>query len=196
MAVFTKLTGLSLMICAFFMVQEVAISQAFAETPEALNFKAKNIHGEDVDLSQYAGKVILVVNVASKCGNTPQYAGLQELYEKHKDDGLVILGFPCNQFGGQEPGSASQIEEFCEATYGVKFPMFEKVDVNGADAHPFYKYLTGVNENGIQPGPVKWNFEKFVIGRNGEVVARIGARVKPESKDVVNVLETELAKKK
>jgi glutathione peroxidase len=190
-----KLSFLTLLLGTFTLVQGFTMSSAHAEPPQSLNFKVKTLTGEDADLSQYAGKVILVVNVASKCGNTPQYAGLQELYDKHKGDGLVVLGFPCNQFGGQEPGSAKDIGEFCEATYGVKFPMFEKIDVNGANAHPFYQYLTSYSGNGIQPGPVKWNFEKFVIGRNGEVVARIGARVKPDNKDVTEVLTKELAKK-
>lgn len=192
---FQHLGSLAVMLAGLLVIQEACMSTIHAETPEALNFKVKTLSGQDADLSQYKGKVILVVNVASKCGNTPQYEGLQELYDKHAGDGLVVLGFPCNQFGGQEPGSASQIEEFCESKYGVKFPMFEKIDVNGENAHPFYQYLTSYSGNGIQPGPVKWNFEKFVIGRNGDVVARIGARVKPDSKDVVSVLKTELAKK-
>ncbi len=170
-------------------------SSSIAGTPEALNFKVKSLSGEEVDLSKYQGKVLMIVNVASKCGNTPQYAGLQEMYAKYKDQGFEVLAFPCNQFGKQEPGSASEIEEFCTQTYGVKFDMFEKIDVNGPEAAPFYQYLTSYSGNGIQPGPVKWNFEKFVIGRNGDVVARIGARVKPQTSDVVDVVEKELSKK-
>ena len=147
------------------------------------DFTVKNIQCAEVALRDYAGKVIVVVNVASKCGYTPQYEALQALYEEHKDAGLVILGFPCNQFGGQEPGTHEEIKEFCKVNYGVKFDLFSKVDVNGDDRAPLYNFLT---EQATEPkgaGDVQWNFEKFVIDRSGGVAARFGTKVKPESKE-------------
>ncbi|MCU0877322.1 MAG: glutathione peroxidase [Pirellulaceae bacterium] len=154
----------------------------------------KSITGKDVNLADYKGKVLLVVNVASKCGLTPQYEELEALHEKLSDKGLVVMGFPCNQFGKQEPGTDAQIAEFCEATYKVKFPMFSKVDVNGAEAAPLYKYLTSVETKPKDKGDITWNFEKFVIGKNGEVVARFAPRTAPDSKEVMAVIEAELAK--
>lgn len=144
-----------------------------AGASEPLGFTVKRIDGTDEDLSKYKGKVVVMVNVASKCGFTGQYAGLEELYKKYEKDGLVILGFPANDFMSQEPGSNAEIAKFCSATYGVTFPMFEKISVKGADAHPLYKLLA------TQPEPIggepKWNFTKFVIDRNGKVVSRIDA---------------------
>ncbi len=162
-----------------------------AETSKVLDHKMKSLNGQDVDLGKYKGKVLLIVNVASKCGATPQYEQLQALHDKYKDQGLVVLGFPCNQFGGQEPGDAGQIAEFCKAKYNVTFDMFEKIDVNGSDAAPLYKQLTA-HEPGA--GPIKWNFEKFVIGKNGEIVARYATRVKPDAPEVVETIEAELAR--
>ena len=153
------------------------------------------LSGGPIDLSQYKGKVLLFVNVASRCGATPQYEPLQALYEKYKDQGLVVVGVPCNQFGRQEPGTGEQIAAFCKKNYGVTFPMTAKVDVNGPEAAPLYGYLTSAEAVGEQAGPVKWNFEKFLVGRNGEVVARIGTRVKPDAPEVVEAIERELAKK-
>jgi glutathione peroxidase len=166
-----------------------------AAKPAALNFTMKSITGQDVNLADYKGKVLLVVNVASKCGLTPQYEELEALHEKYSDKGLAVLGFPSNQFGKQEPGTDAEIAEFCAATYKVKFPMFSKVDVNGENAAPLYKHLTAVETQPKSKGDITWNFEKFVIGKNGEVVARFAPRTKPDSKEVLEVLEAELAKK-
>ena len=154
----------------------------------ALNFNVKNISGKDVALKNYLGKVVVVVNVASKCGYTPQYEPLQKLHEQYKDKGLAILGFPCNQFGGQEPGTEQDIQAFCKANYGVKFDMFSKVDVKGDKQTPLYKYLTAQDTKPASKGNVKWNFEKFVIDRSGKVVARFGTRVSPDSKEFSGLL--------
>jgi glutathione peroxidase len=162
--------------------------------PAALSFEVQSLEGQPVKLSDYSGKVLLVVNVASACGATPQYADLQALYEQHKDQGLIVLGFPCNQFGAQEPGSAVQIREFCSREYQVTFPMFAKIDVNGENAAPFYKYLTSQQTKPKGQGKVGWNFEKFVIGRNGDVVGRFGTGVEPTAPELVSVLEAELKK--
>ena len=143
------------------------------------DFSATTIGGQDVDLSTYAGKAVLVVNTASKCGFTPQYKGLEELYGTYKDQGLVILGFPCDQFGHQEPGTEGEIQEFCELNYGVSFPMMSKIDVNGDDAHPLYKWLRG-EKGGVLGNKIKWNFTKFLIGKDGQVIDRYASVTKPE----------------
>jgi glutathione peroxidase len=143
-------------------------------------FSAKSLRGNEISMDAYRGKVILVVNTASKCGFTPQYEGLEKLYEKYKDNGLVILGFPCNQFGNQEPGSEKEIAEGCLINYGVTFPMFSKIDVNGADAHPIFKYLKS-ELPGFILKRIKWNFTKFLIDQNGVPVKRYAPSVKPES---------------
>ena len=161
----------------------------------ALNFKMKSIDGKEVDLSKYKGKVVLIVNVASKCGNTPQYKGLEELYEKYNKEGFVILGVPANNFGKQEPGTNEEISQFCSSKYHVTFPMLAKVSVKGEDKCPLYKYLTSKETNPKFGDEVPWNFEKFLIGRNGEVVDRFHHRVKPESEKVVKAIEAELKKK-
>ena len=161
----------------------------------ALNFKMKAIDGKEVDLSKYQGKVVMFVNVASQCGNTPQYKQLQELHEKYAKDGLVIVGVPANEFGGQEPGSDAEIAKFCESKYNVKFDMLSKVVVKGDGMCPLYKYLTSKDTDPKFAGDVSWNFEKFVVGRNGEVIARFQPRVKPDSEQVVKVIEEELKKK-
>jgi len=137
---------------------------------------------------------VLIVNVASKCGLTPQYEDLEALYEKYKDKGLVVLGFPCNQFGKQEPGTDAQIAEFCSETYKVKFPMFSKVDVNGEGAAPLYKYLTALETKPKDKGDITWNFEKFLVGKNGAVVARFAPRTEPDAKEVIALIDAELAK--
>jgi len=160
----------------------------------ALNFKMKSLDGKDVDLSQYQGKVVLIVNVASKCGNTPQYKGLQELHEKYGKDGLVIIGVPANEFGKQEPGTNEDIAKFCTSKYNVTFPMMSKVVVKGKGITPLYKYLTDKDTDPKFAGPITWNFEKFLIGRNGEVVQRFKPKVKPESEPVVKAIEAELKK--
>ena len=143
------------------------------------DFTATSLAGREQPLSDYRGKVALVVNTASKCGFTPQYDGLEKLYEQFKDRGLVVLGFPCNQFGGQEPGSADEIGEFCQLNYGVTFPMFEKIDVNGDDAHPLYKWLRS-EKSGVLGDKIKWNFTKFLIGKDGTVIKRYGSTTKPD----------------
>ena len=162
---------------------------------KALSVTMKSLDGNDVDLSKYQGKVVMIVNVASKCGFTPQYEQLQALYEKYSKDGFVILGFPCNQFGSQEPGTAEEIKKFCQENYGITFPLFAKVKVNGDGACDLYKYLTRLVRKPVGPGKIKWNFEKFIIGRNGEVVARFGTRTKPDDPEVMKVIKAELAKK-
>jgi glutathione peroxidase len=164
------------------------------EKPAALNFTMKSITGQDVNLADYQGKVLLVVNVASKCGLTPQYEELEALHEKYGGKGLAVLGFPCNQFGKQEPGTDAEIAEFCSATYKVKFPMFSKVDVNGEKAAPIYKYLTALETKPKGKGDIAWNFEKFVIGKNGEVVARFAPKTAPDAPEVLEVIDAELAK--
>ena len=153
------------------------------------DFKAKTIDGDERSLGDYAGKALLVVNVASQCGLTPHYAGLQELYANYRDRGLVVLGFPCNQFGSQEPGTEKEVKTFCETKYGVTFPMFAKIDVNGANRHPLYAFLT---EQATQPdgaGDIVWNFAKFLVDRSGNVVARFAPPTKPVSDEVVSAIE-------
>ena len=154
-------------------------------------FRAKSLQGKEISMEEYKGKAVLVVNTASKCGLTPQYEGLEALYKKYKDDGLVILGFPSNQFANQEPGDEKSIAEGCLVNYGVTFPMFSKVDVNGEAAHPLFSYLTG--ELGTVFGwRVKWNFTKFLIDRNGKPVKRFAPTKKPETMEesIKKVLET------
>ena len=144
------------------------------------DLSAEQLEGGEFDFKQLEGKVVLVVNTASKCGFTPQFEGLEKIYQDFKDDGLVVLGFPCNQFGSQDPGSASEIGEFCQRNYGVSFPMMAKVDVNGSDAHPVYQYLKKA-QGGLLLDAIKWNFTKFLVNRKGEVVERFGSITKPES---------------
>lgn len=163
------------------------------QVPESLDFKVESIDGEQVDLKKYAGKVVVVVNVASRCGYTPQYKSLQKLYETHGDQGLVILGFPCNQFRSQEPGSNSEIKEFCSKEYQVTFDMFAKIDVNGANRAPFYDYLTKQELAPAKAGDISWNFEKFVLGRDGKPIARFGAKVRPDSDEFMDVIKKALA---
>lgn len=153
------------------------------------NFTVKDIKGKNTDLSSYKGKAILVVNVASKCGYTPQYEGLESLYKKYKDKGLVVIGFPANNFGAQEPGSDEQIAEFCKLNYGVSFPMMSKISVKGSDQSEVYKFLTNQSP---EKGDVKWNFEKFLIGKDGSIKGRFGSGVTPESKDLATAIEKEL----
>ncbi|EJR91092.1 glutathione peroxidase [Bacillus cereus] len=148
------------------------------------DFSAKTITGEEKSLKDYKGKALLIVNVASKCGFTPQYKGLQEVYDKYKDQGLEVLGFPCNQFGGQEPGTEADITSFCELNYGVNFPMFAKVDVKGDKAHPLYTYMTEQAPGLLGMKAVKWNFTKFLIGKDGKVVGRFAPQTKPVDLEV------------
>ncbi|WP_312113979.1 glutathione peroxidase [Brevibacillus reuszeri] len=143
------------------------------------DLSVKTISGEEKTLADYKGKVLLIVNTASACGLTPQYKGLQDLYERYQNKGLVVLGFPCNQFAGQEPGTEEEIAAFCDRTYGVTFPMFAKIDVNGPDTHPLYQFLITNTPDG-ESQDIEWNFAKFLIDQNGKVAKRIGARVQPE----------------
>ncbi len=144
-------------------------------------FSARTIDGDEKPLADYDGKVMLIVNTASKCGFTPQYAGLEKLYRDNQDKGLVVLGFPCDQFGHQEPGDESEIKSFCSLSYDVSFPMFAKVEVNGANAHPLYKYLTTAKKGLLGTTSIKWNFTKFLVDREGNVVERYAPTDKPES---------------
>lgn len=171
-------------------------TQAKDETKKsALDFKVNNLTGSPVDLSQYKGKVVLIVNTASQCGLTPQYKGLQALHEQYKDQGLAVLGFPANDFGAQEPGTNAEIGEFCSRNYQVSFDLFAKSAVKGAHKTPLYQYLTSKQTNPKFGGEITWNFEKFLIGRDGQVVARFAPKVKPQSPEVVKAIEAELAKK-
>jgi glutathione peroxidase len=147
------------------------------------DISAKRLDGSSGDLSEYRGKTLLIVNVASRCGFTPQYAGLEALYRKYGDRGFVVLGFPCNQFGSQEPGSEAEIGSFCSSTYDVTFPMFAKVDVNGADAHALYQHLKSAKPGILGTEAIKWNFTKFLVNRQGEVVERYAPKDSPESLD-------------
>lgn len=144
------------------------------------SFSAESLNGQPVSMADYSGKLVLVVNTASQCGFTPQYAGLETLYQSYKDQGLVILGFPCNQFGSQEPGDADEIAQTCHINYGVTFPMFAKVNVNGSDAHPLFQWLTDAAP-GLLGNAIKWNFTKFLIGRDGEAITRFAPITKPEA---------------
>ena len=177
------------------------MSAAFAEeavkdAPPALAFSMKNIDGKSVDLSQYEGKVVLFVNVASRCGYTKQYTGLQQLHEKYAEKGLAVVGVPCNQFGAQEPGTNEEIKQFCSSKYSVTFDMLDKVNVNddsSGKACPLYGYLTGVDTKPAGKGKVKWNFEKFLLDRKGNVVGRFGSGVEPTSAELTAAIEKALA---
>ncbi|AKU15384.1 glutathione peroxidase [Luteipulveratus mongoliensis] len=152
----------------------------------------KSLEDQPTTLGAYAGRALLVVNVASKCGLTPQYGGLERLQEKYADRGLTVVGFPCNQFGGQEPGSAEEIQTFCSTSYGVTFPLMEKVDVNGDDRHPVYQELTQTKDADGEAGDIQWNFEKFLISPAGEVVARFRPTTEPEAAEVTAAIEANL----
>jgi glutathione peroxidase len=173
----------------------LATEKGVEKAPAALDFKVKSLGGEEVDLGAYRGKVVMMVNVASKCGLTPQYEQLQALHEKYGPKGLAILGFPCNQFGQQEPGTADEIKQFCKINYGVTFALFRKIEVNGDGAAPLYKHLTALETKPKGAGKISWNFEKFILDRNGQVVARFAPRTKPDDPEVLKVIEAELAKK-
>lgn len=153
------------------------------------DFKATTIDGEIFDMAQLKGKKVMIVNVASKCGYTPQYKQLQELYENYKDKGFVILGFPCNQFMGQEPGTEEEIKTFCEKNYGVTFPLFSKIDVKGKDQHPIYQWLTQKALNGVEDSEVSWNFNKYLIDENGKYVMHLKSGADPFDDKIINWLE-------
>jgi glutathione peroxidase len=157
------------------------------------NISLKDIDGKSTSLKAYQGKVLLIVNVASKCGYTPQYVGLEALQKKYKDKGFTVLGFPCNQFGGQEPGTNEEIKQFCSSHYQVTFPLFDKIEVNGPNRHPLYVILAG--DSSPYPGDIKWNFNKFLIGRDGKILKRFDSKVKPDSAELTQAVESALAAK-
>jgi glutathione peroxidase len=158
-----------------------------------LDTPVNTLAGQPASLGVLAGKTLLIVNVASKCGLTPQYEGLERLQERYADRQFSVVGFPSNQFGGQEPGTADEIQEFCSATYGVTFPLFEKIDVNGPGRHPIYAELTAVPDADGEAGDIQWNFEKFLVSHDGEVLARFRPRTEPESAEVIEAIEASLA---
>jgi len=180
--------------CAMLSVK-APLAMAEDSSAKALSFKMESLDGKPVELKKYAGKVVLIVNVASQCGLTGQYQGLQKIFEQYKDKGLVVLGFPCNQFGKQEPGTSQEISEFCKKNYGVTFDMFQKVDVNGDQACELYRHLTSLDAQPKGKGKISWNFEKFLINRKGEVVARFTPQTEPEDKQILAAIEKELAAK-
>lgn len=182
-------------VVCFTMVSGSFAEKGDAKVAPALNFTMDSLDGKPVKLSKYQGKVILIVNVASKCGLTPQYEDLEEVSKKYEDKGLTILGFPANEFGKQEPGSNKEIAEFCQKNYGVDFPMFSKVVVKGEGQCDLYKFLTSKETNPKFAGDIKWNFEKFLVSRDGKVVARFEPRIRPDDKQVISKIEAELAKK-
>lgn len=198
----TKLATFSLAVLLFASVvsaQQKAAPAAEKTEKKAkppLSVKMKTLEGKEIDLAErYKGKVVLLVNVASRCGNTPQYKQLQALHEKYNQAGLAVVGVPCNQFGQQEPGTAKEIREFCTKNYGVEFDMLAKVDVNGEEACELYKWLTSEETDPDFAGKITWNFEKFLISRDGDVVARIAPKTKPDDEKVIEQIEAELEKK-
>lgn len=186
-----------LMVCLAGAFLHATIATSSAEekgkkVPAALDFTMNTLSGKEVPLSKYKGKVVMVVNVASKCGLTPQYEQLEALHEKYADKGLAIIGFPCNQFAGQEPGSSEDIQSFCKDNYGVEFDLFEKIEVNGDERHPLYAELTDHPDTDGTAGDVQWNFEKFLVGPNGQVLGRFRTGVEPKADEIVTLIETNL----
>lgn len=178
---------------SFMLLLMVGMSvSAFGEGASVLDHTMKDIDGNDVDLAKYKGQVVLIVNVASKCGLTPQYEQLVAINKKYKDKGFTILGFPANNFMGQEPGTDAEIKTFCSTTYGVDFPIFSKISVKGDDTHPLYQELTSKETNGEFGGDIKWNFDKFLVNKEGKVVARFDPPVKPDADEVIAKIESEL----
>ncbi len=173
----------------------VSLADGAKKDTSVLDFHVKDIDGKDVDLAKYKGKVLLIVNTASQCGLTPQYKELEELYEKNKDKGFEILAFPANEFGKQEPGSNEEIKEFCSTKYKVTFPLFSKIVVKGEGIDPLYEYLTSKETNPKFAGEIKWNFNKFLVNKKGEVIARFEPKVKPSTKEVTTAIEDALAEK-
>jgi glutathione peroxidase len=194
----TKITLIALAVVGAAVLSVAALSRANdkMETATVANsvydFTLKDIDGKEASLAQYRGKVLLLVNVASRCGYTPQYEGLEKIYLQYKDRGFVILGFPANNFMGQEPGTNEEIKSFCSLKYNVTFPMFSKISVKGDDMHPLYKYLTDKQTDPQFGGDVKWNFNKFLVGRDGKIIGRFEPAVKPESPEVAQAIEKAL----
>ena len=183
----------SILTAAVIALALLALPASKAEDPGLYSTPLKDIDGKPTSLKPYAGKVLLIVNVASLCGNTPQYKGLEALWRKYKDQGLVVLGFPCNDFGEQEPGSNSEIKTFCSSNYEVTFPLFDKLHVKGPEQHPLYAELSG--DKSPFPGSVQWNFGKFLISRDGRIVARFEPEVEPEAPEVTSAVKAALAAK-
>jgi glutathione peroxidase len=178
----------------FALIASLLAMTTIAATAQSLyDIKLKDIDGKDTTLAAYKGKAVLIVNVASKCGYTKQYSGLEATYQKYKDQGFAILGFPCNQFGGQEPGTNEEIKQFCSSKYSVTFPLFDKLEVNGANRHPLYVALAG--KDSPFPGDIKWNFNKFLVGKDGKILKRFDSGVKPDSEELVKAIEAALATK-
>ena len=192
----TNYTGFSiaLLFAAVFSFQHLETT-ASARAKSVLDFKVRDIDGKNVKLKKFKGSVLLVVNVASQCGYTPQYEGMQATYSKYKDKGFEILAFPANNFGGQEPGTATEIKEFCESKYKVTFPLFAKISVKGDDQAPLYKFLTSKETNPDFAGDITWNFNKFLVDRKGKVVARFTSKDKPDGEAVTAAIEKYLASK-
>ncbi len=174
------------LLAGLFLLQTVAVRAASIH-----DIAVKDINGKDASLKAYKGKVVLIVNVASQCGLTPQYKGLEAIHEKYKEKGFAVLGFPCNQFGGQEPGTNEEIKQFCSSKYNVTFPLFDKIDVNGPKRHPLYIQLAG--KDSPFPGDIKWNFGKFLIGRDGAIIKRFEPRTAPDAPEVLESIEAALA---
>ncbi len=174
----------------FLSIAIIAMLSAFSlpGDPSIHTFKVKSIEGNTIDFSKFKGKKILVVNTASKCGYTPQYEQLEKVYEEYKDK-LVIVGFPANNFGAQEPGTDTEIQEFCKARFGVKFPLASKISVKGDDTAPIYKWLTSKGENGVLDAEIKWNFNKFLLDENGKMIAYFDSKVKPDSEEILKYLK-------
>lgn len=193
MKIFSILISIMFLVSVFINAQNIiTVKKDVTMKNNISDISVRDINNNEVNLSDYKGKVLLIVNVASKCGYTKQYKGLQEIYDRYNEQGFEILAFPCNQFGGQEPGTNAEIEDFCSVNYGVSFKLFDKIDVNGSDRSPLYERLT---ENTVtDSGDVKWNFEKFLIDKNGNIVKRFLTKVEPTSKDVISAIETVLAK--
>src|SRR3954469_13772618 len=174
-------------------IAAVLLQTMLSHAASVYNVPVKDIDGKDTSLAAYKGKVLLVVNVASKCGYTPQYKGLEALYEKYQSKGFAVLGFPCNQFGAQEPGTNEEIKQFCSSKYNVTFPMFDKIDVNGPNRHPLYATLAG--KESPYPGDIKWNFSKFLISSDGKIIKRFDSKVAPDSPELTQAIEAALAAK-
>ncbi len=171
----------------------IAMTAITTSAQSIYDIKLKDIDGKDTTLAAYKGKPVLIINVASKCGYTRQYAGLEATYQKYKTQGFAVLGFPCNQFGGQEPGTNEEIKQFCSSKYSITFPLFDKVEVNGANRHPLYVALAG--KDSPFPGDIKWNFNKFLVGKDGKIVKRFESKVAPDSEELTKAIEDVLAAK-
>ena len=183
---------LTFLCIAFFIVMTMETS---AKTKSVYDFTMTDIDGKDIKLKKYKGNLLLIVNTASKCGYTPQYEGLQRIYDKYNAQGFYVLGFPANNFGGQEPGTEAEIKEFCTLKYKVTFPMFAKISVKGEDQHPFYNFLTDKKTNPAFGGDIAWNFNKFLVDRKGKIVARFSSKDAPESEAVITAIEKYLKEK-